>query len=208
MHINKGKTIAQCLTDRTEYSKNPAKTNDGELVRAYECDPEIADAQFLFSKREYKANTGREQENNIIAYQIRQSFKPGEVSPEEANRIGYDLATRWTKGRYAFIVATHVDKAHIHNHIIYNSTSLDCSRKFRNFWNSSYAIRRISDRLCLESGLTIIEEPKKSKSKKPGMNTKRANKPLSVPPDRSVLPDCALLEKRTAKMKYELSFPA
>ena len=164
MHINKGKTIAQCLTDRTEYSKNPAKTNGGELVRAYECDPEIVDAQFLFSKREYKANTGRDQENNIIAYQIRQSFKPGEVSPEEANRIGYDLATRWTKGRYAFIVATHVDKAHIHNHIIYNSTSLDCSSKFRNFWNSSYAIRRISDRLCLESGLSIVEEPKKSKS--------------------------------------------
>jgi len=164
MHINKGKTIAQCLTDRTDYSKNPAKTNGGELVSAYECDPEIVDAQFLLSKREYKANTGRDQESNIIAYQIRQSFKPGEVSPEEANRIGYKLATRWTKGRYAFIVATHVDKAHIHNHIIYNSTSLDCSRKFRNFWNSSYAIRRISDRLCLESGLTIIEEPKKSKS--------------------------------------------
>ena len=164
MHINKGKTIAQCLTDRTDYSKNPAKTNGGELVSAYECDPEIVDAQFLLSKREYKANTGRDQESNIIAYQIRQSFKPGEVSPEEANRIGYDLATRWTKGRYAFIVATHVDKAHIHNHIIYNSTSLDCSRKFRNFWNSSYAIRRISDRLCLESGLTIIEESKKSKS--------------------------------------------
>lgn len=163
MHINKGKTIAQCLTDRTDYSKNPAKTNDGEYISAYECDPEIVDAQFMFSKRAYKANTGRDQESNVIAYQIRQSFKPGEVSAEEANRIGYELGMRWTKGRHAFIVATHVDKAHIHNHIIYNSTSLDCKRKFRNFWNSSFAIRKISDILCLENGLTIVEKPKPSR---------------------------------------------
>ena len=89
MHINKGKTIAQCLTDRTDYSKNPAKTNGGELVSAYECDPEIVDAQFLLSKREYKANTGRDQESNIIAYQIRQSFKPGEVSPPVRTGSGW-----------------------------------------------------------------------------------------------------------------------
>lgn len=163
MHINKGKTIAQCLTDRTDYSKNPAKTNDGEYISAYECDPEIVDAQFMFSKRAYKANTGRDQESNVIAYQIRQSFKPGEVSAEEANRIGYELGMRWTKGRHAFIVATHIDKAHIHNHIIYNSTSLDCKKKFRNFWNSSFAIRKISDILCLDNGLSVIDKPKQSR---------------------------------------------
>lgn len=69
--------------------------------------------------------TGRQQKNNIIAYQIRQSFKPGEITPEEANQVGYETAMRWTKGKHAFIVATHIDKSHIHNHIIYNSTSLD-----------------------------------------------------------------------------------
>lgn len=59
---------------------------------------------------------------------------------------------RWTKGRHAFIVTTHTDKQHIHSHIYYNSTTLDCTRKFRNFWGSSFALRRLSDRLCLENG--------------------------------------------------------
>lgn len=161
MHINKGKTIAQCLTDRTDYSKNPDKTNDGEYISAYECDPAIVDAQFLLSKRQYKSITGREQKNDVIAYQIRQSFKPGEITPEEANRIGYELGMRWTKGRHAFLVATHIDKAHIHNHIIYNSTSLGCQRKFRDFRSSGLAVRKISDRLCLEHGLSIVENPKR-----------------------------------------------
>lgn len=163
MHINKGKTIAQCLTDRTNYSKNPDKTNDGEYISVYECDPAIVDAQFLLAKRQYKSITGREQKNDVIAYQIRQSFKPGEVTPEEANRIGYELGMRWTKGCHAFIVATHIDKSHIHNHVIYNSTSLDCQRKFRDFRGSGLAVRKISDRLCLEHGLSIIENPKRGK---------------------------------------------
>lgn len=163
MHINKGKTIAQCLTDRTDYSKNPDKTNDGEYISAYECDPAIVDAQFLLAKRQYRAITGREQKNDVIAYQIRQSFKPGEVTPEEANRIGYELGMRWTKGRHAFIVATHIDKSHIHNHIIYNSTSLDCTRKFRDIRGSGLAVRKISDRLCLEHSLSIVENPKRGK---------------------------------------------
>ncbi len=163
MHINKGKTIAQCLTDRTDYSKNPDKTNDGEYISVYECDPAIVDAQFLLAKRQYKSITGREQKNDVIAYQIRQSFKPGEVTPEEANRIGYELGMRWTKGRHAFFVATHIDKAHIHNHIIYNSTSLDCQCKFRDFRGSGLAVRKISDRLCLEHGLSIIDNPQRGK---------------------------------------------
>lgn len=163
MHINKGKTIAQCLTDRTDYSKNPEKTNDGEYISAYACDPAVVDAQFLLSKRQYKALTGREQKNDVIAYQIRQSFKPGEITPEEANKIGYELGMHWTKGRHAFIVATHIDKSHIHNHIIYNSTSLDYLRKFRDIRGSGLAVRKISDRLCLEHGLSIVENPKRGK---------------------------------------------
>lgn len=163
MHISKGKTIAQCLTDRTDYSKNPDKTNDGEYISVYECDPAIVDAQFLLAKRQYKSITGREQKNDVIAYQIRQSFKPGEVTPEEANRIGYELGMRWTKGCHAFFVATHIDKAHIHNHIIYNSTSLDWQCKFRDFRGSGLAVQKISDRLCLEHGLSIIDNPWRGK---------------------------------------------
>ena len=156
LHVNKGKTVAQCLADRTDYSQNAKKTNDGEFISSYECDPKTADEEFLLSKRQYQHTTGRQQKNNIIAYQIRQSFKPGEVTPEEANQVGYETAMRWTKGKHAFIVATHIDKAHIHNHIIYNSTSLDASRKFNNFFLSGLAIQRLSDLICVEHGLSII----------------------------------------------------
>ena len=156
LHINKGKTVAQCLADRTNYSQNAAKTNDGEFISSYECDPKTADEEFLLSKRQYQHITGRQQKNNIIAYQIRQSFKLGEITPEEANQVGYETAMRWTKGKHAFIVATHIDKSHIHNHIIYNSTSLDATRKFKNFFLSGLAVQRLSDMVCLEHGLSII----------------------------------------------------
>ncbi|MGN0294698.1 MAG: relaxase/mobilization nuclease domain-containing protein [Lachnospiraceae bacterium] len=156
LHLNKGKTLAQCLAERTDYSQNPEKTEGGKWVRAYECDPMTADEEFLLSKRQYQQITGRSQERDVIAYQIRQSFKPGEVTPEEANQIGYELALQFTKGRHAFLVATHVDRAHIHNHIVFNSTSLDCSRKFRDFRLSGLALQRVSDRICLEHGLSII----------------------------------------------------
>ena len=92
----------------------------------------------------------------MIAYQIRQSFKPGEITPEEANKVGYETAMRFTKGKHAFIVATHVDRAHIHNHIIFNSTTLDCTRKFRDFRLSGLALARLSDIVCLEHRLSVI----------------------------------------------------
>jgi len=163
MHQNKGKTVSQCLTDRTEYAKNPDKTEGGQLVSAYECDPATVDAEFLAAKRIYADRTGRAQQSDIIAYQVRQSFRPDEVTPEEANKIGYEFAMRWTKGKHAFIVATHVDKAHIHNHIIYNSTALDCTKKFRNFLGSTNAVRRLSDAICMEHRLSVILNPKLSR---------------------------------------------
>ena len=93
MHINKGKTIAQCLKARVDYIENPEKTNGGELISSYACSPETADQEFLLARNEYMAITGRRIHNEVIAYQLRQSFKPGEVTPEEANRIGYELAS-------------------------------------------------------------------------------------------------------------------
>ncbi len=93
-----------------------------------------------------------------IAYQVRQSFKPGEVTPEEANQIGYELAMHLTKGKHAFLVATHTDRAHIHNHIIWNSTTIDGSRKFRNGFLSYLTVQKVSDRLCVQHGLSIIDE--------------------------------------------------
>ena len=122
-HKNKGKSVAACLKSRTDYAQNPDKTNRGELVSNYECSPLTADEEFMLSKRQYELATGRRQKNDVIAYQIRQSFRPGEITAEEANKVGYELAMRFTKGKYAFIVATHTDREHIHNHIIYNSTA-------------------------------------------------------------------------------------
>lgn len=167
-HANEGESIAEAIRDCLDYGKNPEKTEDGKYISSYECDPATVAAEFLLAKASYKAMTGREQKkgSDVLCYQIRQSFYPGEITPEEANQISYELAMRWTKGRHAFIVTTHTDKQHIHSHIYYNSTTLDCTRKFRNFWGSSFALRRLSDRLCLENRLSIVENPKpRSKGK-------------------------------------------
>ena len=157
MRKNKGKSIGACLHNHTSYIQNPDKTEQGELVSSYQCSPLIVDEEFLLTKRLYEQTTGRSQKSDVIAYQVRQSFKPGEVTPEEANRIGYEFAERFLKGKHAFIVATHTDRAHIHNHIIYNSTALDGTRKFKNFWLSSFAVQRLSDLICLEHQLSTIE---------------------------------------------------
>ena len=141
LHKNKGKSVAACLKSRTDYVQNPDKTEQGELVSSYECSPLTADEEFMLSKRQYELATGRKQKSDVIAYQIRQSFKPGEITAEEANKVGYELAMRFTKGKYAFIVATHTDREHIHNHIIYNSTALEGTRKFRDFWFSGLTVQ-------------------------------------------------------------------
>ena len=157
LHQNKGKSVAACLKSRTDYAQNPEKTAGGELVSSYGCSPLTVDEEFLLCKRQYEQSTGRSQKNNVIAYQIRQSFKPGEITPEEANKVGYELAMRWTKGKYQFFVCTHTDRQHIHNHILYNSTSMDGSRKFRDFLLSGLAVQRLSDVICLEHKLSVIE---------------------------------------------------
>lgn len=167
LHIQKGKTMHQCIKDRTDYAENGEKTDDGRLVSSYGCNPDTADMEFAATKKEYELLTGRRQrEKDVIAYMIRQSFKPGEITPEEANRIGYETAMRWTKGKHAFIVATHTDKAHIHNHIVYNSTTLDANRKFKNFWLAAIALRKLSDLICLENGLSVIEAKRPSEWEK------------------------------------------
>lgn len=164
LHIGKGRDISTAIEDIVDYVRNPQKTDQGKFIYGYECDTRIADAEFLLSKRQYMNLTGRSRgEDDVIAYHLRQSFKPGEVTPEEANQIGRELAQKLTKGNHAFIVCTHIDKHHVHNHIIINSTTLDCTRKFRNFWGSTWAIRRINDKLCLEHGLSIVEDPKPSR---------------------------------------------
>ena len=177
LHKNKGKSVAACLKDRTDYAQNPDKTAQGELVSSYACSPLTVDEEFLLSKRQYEQSTGRSQKRDVIAYQIRQSFKPGEITPEEANQVGYELAMRFTKGKHAFLVATHIDRQHIHNHVLFNSTSLDGTRKFRDFFLSGLAVQRLSDQICLEHQLSVIEiKPYRERQKRIPYPPKESNR--------------------------------
>ena len=138
LHIGKKRTVRTAIESIIDYVENPEKTDNGNLITSWQCDSRVADREFLFSKQQYIRNTGRVRgEDDVIAYHLRQSFRPGEITPEEANRLGCELARRFTKGNHAYIVCTHIDKAHIHNHVIWNSTALDEHSKFRIFWGST-----------------------------------------------------------------------
>ena len=161
LHIGKGRTESRAISDIIDYVANPQKTDNGKLITSYGCDSRTADAEFLLAKRQYIAATGRVRgTDDVIAYHVRQSFRPGEITPEEANRLGIEFARRFTKGNHSFVVCTHIDKSHIHNHIIWSAVNMDCDRKFRNFWGSTRAVRRLSDTICIENGLSIVENPK------------------------------------------------
>ena len=164
-HAGEGETIAEAIRDCLDYGKNPEKTESGKYISAYECDPATVADEFLLAKASYAAMTGREQKkaNDVLCYQIRQSFYPGEITPKEANRIGYELAMRWTKGRHAFIVTT-----------------------------------QLSDRLCLENGLSIVENPKprsKGKYRNYGEWQKERKGPLSYQDRLRLAIDTALAER-------------
>ena len=133
------------------------------------CQPESAAAEFEASKLIYEATTGRSQpkDRDVIMYRILQSFKPGETTPEVANQIGYELAMEYTKGQHQFTVYTHEDKAHIHNHIEFNSTNLECDGKFENVKDSVKVLRKLNDKICQAHGLSI-PKPKRKKAKSRG----------------------------------------
>ena len=126
LHVGKGRTESRAISDIIGYVANPKKTDNGRLITSYACDSRTADTEFLLAKRQYLAATGRVRgADDVIAYHVRQSFRPGEITPEEANRLGVEFAKRFTKGNHAFVVCTHIDKSHIHNHIIWSSVSLE-----------------------------------------------------------------------------------
>ena len=160
LHIGKGQTAGDAIKRALGYIKDPAKTENGILVTSYGCTPQTAEAEFMLMRREYLTITGRRRgKDDVLAYHLRQSFKPGEITPEEANRIGCELAKRFTHGNHAFIVAVHNNTCAIHSHIIFSAVNLACDRKFRDFLGSGRALGRLSDTLCVENGLSIIEKP-------------------------------------------------
>lgn len=164
MHQNEGMTISKSISRRIDYGMNPEKTENGNLISSFACDPHTAVSEFVLSKKQYRSLTGRKQKSDILAYQVRQSFKPNEITAEEAHKIGYEFAERFLKGKHAFIVCTHTDKAHIHNHIYFNSTSLDCKRKFRDKFFVSKDVARLSDLICIEHSLSVVENPQRRNS--------------------------------------------
>lgn len=114
LHIGKGQTARDAIKRALGYVKDPMKTENGILVTSYGCTPQTAEAEFMLMRREYLTITGRRRgKDDVLAYHLRQSFKPGEITPEEANRIGCELAKRFTHGNHAFIVATHTNTSSV-----------------------------------------------------------------------------------------------
>lgn len=159
VHVNKGKTPKQCVSAQLNYIMNPAKTNGGKLISSHACMPETAVNEFMLYRQEYIDNTGREIENEVLVYHVRQAFKPGEITPEEANEIGKELASKLTNDQFAYVVATHIDKHHVHNHIVICTTALDCQHKYRDVKRSGKDLAQLSDAICEERQFSVIRDP-------------------------------------------------
>ena len=165
VHINKACGAAQTIKRMTDYFKNPTKTDDGRLVSGFECDTDLITEDFMMARDDYRHNTGRDQgANEILAYHVRQAFLPGEVDADTAHQLGHELAMELTGGNFSFMVCTHIDKAHVHNHITIHAVNLDCDRKFRNELHSFRKIRKLADRISADNKLCVIENPGHSKS--------------------------------------------
>jgi hypothetical protein len=144
------------------YIENPEKTRNGELVSAFRCDPHSAYLEMMLEQKSYEQTTGRSvichdkgKRKSYLLMTMRQSFAPGEVTPEQAHEIGRELADRFLKGKYQYVIATHIDKAHIHNHVIWNIIG-DDQKKFRQTKYTPRQLRALSDRLCEEHGLSVV----------------------------------------------------
>lgn len=158
MAITKNHPINATLKKAVDYICNPAKTDGTLLVYSYGCAPETADIEF-----EWTREKAREPGPHLARHLI-QAFKPGETTPEQAHEIGKQLAEEVLGGKYEYVLTTHIDRGHIHNHIIFNDVSfVDFKHSHVNRkWKSR--VRRISDRLCGEHGLSVIP-PNENKGK-------------------------------------------
>ncbi len=159
MAVTKIKPIKSTLKKALEYIQNPDKTDDKMLVSSFGCSYETADIEFAFTLSQAL------DKGNNLAHHLIQSFEPGEVSFEKAHEIGKQLADAVTKGRYEYVLTTHIDKGHVHNHIIFCAVNFVDYHKYNSNKRSYYGIRNISDRLCYENGLSVITPEKGRKGK-------------------------------------------
>ena len=159
MAVTKIKPIKSTLSKALDYIQNPDKTDEKMLVSSFGCSYETADIEF-----EYTLSQAIDKGNNL-AHHLIQSFEPGETTPEQAHEIGRQLADEVTKGQYEYVLTTHIDKGHIHNHILFCSVNFVDHHKYNSNKRTYYNIRNISDRLCKENGLSVVVPGKGSKGK-------------------------------------------
>ena len=164
MGITKIHAIKSTLSKAILYIENPDKTAGQELVSAYNNEPQTASFDFaITAAMAHKARSFQNRKPGNLAYHLIQSFSPDDaVTPELAHELGRKLAMEFTEGKFEFVVATHIDKDSIHNHIIINAVSFYDYKKLRTVpYRTAQQIRSISDRLCMEAQLSVIEDPQK-----------------------------------------------
>ena len=159
MAVTKIKPIKSTLSQALDYIENPDKTDGKMLVSSFGCSYETADIEFG-----YTLSQARDKGNNLAFHMI-QSFAPGEVDYEKAHEIGKQLADAVTKGQHEYVVTTHIDKGHIHNHVIFCAVNFVDHHKYNSNKRSYYGIRNMSDKLCRENGLSVVVPGKGSKGK-------------------------------------------
>lgn len=159
MAVTKIKPIKSTLKKALDYIQNPDKTDGKMLVSSFGCSPETADIEFEFTIAQ-ALNRG-----NNLAHHLIQSFEPGEVDYQKAHEIGKQLADAVTKGQYEYVLTTHIDKGHVHNHIIFCAVNFVDYHKYNSNKRSYYGIRNMSDRLCRENGLSVVVPQKGGKGK-------------------------------------------
>ncbi len=153
--------------------QNPlTKTEKGELVSSYECSPLTVDEEFMLTKRQYELVPGADKKATSSPIRYGSLSDPVKSLLRRLTRWAMKCALRFTKGKHAFVVATHTDRQHIHNHVIFNSTALDGTKKFRDFFFSALAVQRLSDLICLEHQLSVIEKkPYRERQKRISLST-------------------------------------
>ena len=166
MAITKIHPIKSTLNLAIDYIVNGDKTDEQLLVSAHKCHESTAHTQFLRTRND--AGT----KGTVLARHLIQSFLPGETSPELAHQIGMELCKKILKDEYEFVLSTHVDKGHIHNHIIFNNVNMVTGRCYQSNKKSYHQIRYQSDKLCKENSLSVIDEFYESYKKKYKTNGK------------------------------------
>lgn len=150
MAVTKTHPIKSTLKAAIDYILNPEKTDGKLLASSFGCGLETADIEFAWT-REAAGDRGTHLGRHLI-----QSFAVGETTPEEAHKIGMELAGAVLSGKYEFVLTTHVDKDHLHNHLIFNAVSFVDYKKYHSNKQSYHFIRRTSDRICKEHGLSVV----------------------------------------------------